>query len=162
MPTRALPLSLAPCTGCLTSMFIACPPSESQPIIGRKRILHQDFTTQCGGNSCRHGFIIIELPVRKIRGVEQYSIGAQMVDRPFHPIRVCGRVEWLDGEANVIAHDLRRRAVDPGHLTAHAAPEFREPHKNAGSHVTPDSSSTTLRPGYLANTPSQTRLASCD
>ena len=43
MPTRAL--SLAPRTGCLTSIFIASPPLESQPIIGRKRILHQDFTT---------------------------------------------------------------------------------------------------------------------
>src|SRR5215475_16007351 len=102
MPTRALPLSLAPRTGCLTSIFIARPPLESQPIIGRKRILHKDFTPQCGRNACRHGFVAVELPVRKIRGVEQYSIGPQMVDRLFHLSRVGGCVEWLDGEAHVI------------------------------------------------------------
>src|SRR5215475_14851129 len=135
MPTRALAVR----SGCLTSMFIGIPPWSSytlletlQSIIGRKRVVHQDLAVQSGRNSSRHALIAIELPVGKVRGIEQYSIGAQMVDRPLHLVRIGRRIERLDGQADVVAHDLRRRAVNPGHLGAHAAPELREPPEEAG------------------------------
>ncbi len=37
------------------------------------------------------------------------------------------RIERLDGQAEVLAEDLRRRAVDPRHLGAAAAPELGQP-----------------------------------
>ena len=45
-----------------------------------------------------------------------------MVDGPFHLIWVGRGVERLDGQAEVIAHDVGWRTVDPGHLGAHPAP----------------------------------------
>src|SRR3954465_70625 len=153
MPTRAL----APSCGCLTSMFIAGAPSKRAPakarsspipgirkrmnsleltapeaIIGRQRILHQDFAMERGGNSRRHSLIAVELPVRIVRRIEQYSIGTQMIDYPFHLVGIARCVEWLDGKADVVANDLGRRAVDPRHLRAHPAPELREPPEKAG------------------------------
>src|SRR5215470_1283214 len=100
--SKILTRALAPRSGCLTSMFIArppygrCrgrrsgalfPPSRSevvQPIIGRERVVHQDLAPQMRGNSRRQRLVAVELPVGKVRGIEQYSIGTQVVDDPFH------------------------------------------------------------------------------
>ena len=35
-------------------------------------------------------------------------------------------IERLDGQAEMLAHDLRRRTVDPRHFEPHAAPELRQ------------------------------------
>jgi len=59
------------------------------------------------------------------------------------------RVDRLQGHANVLADDLGRRAVDPGHLGAHAAPGFAGPHSRLGSQVKPDSLSTSRSDGKL-------------
>src|SRR4029077_4427754 len=45
--------------------------SAPDAIIGRQRILHQDFAMQPGRYACRDGLVPIELPVRIVRGVEQ-------------------------------------------------------------------------------------------
>src|SRR5262245_4831994 len=70
--------------------------------------------------------------MREVRSVEQYTIGTYVVDGPFHLIWVGRSVERLDGEPEMVAHDLGRRAVDPGHLGAHPAPELRKPPQEAG------------------------------
>src|ERR1700730_12576211 len=73
-----------------------------EPIIGRERIVHQDLATQMSGNSRRQRLVAVELPMRKIRGIEQYSIGTQVVDDPFHQLGDGRRVKRLNGKADVV------------------------------------------------------------
>ena len=140
----------------MNSLELAAP----EAIIGRKRILHQDFAMQRGGYSRRYGLVAVELPVRIVRGVEQHGIGTQMIDHPFHLIGLGRRVERLDGEADMVANDLVGRAIDPRHLrsgrrarTSQTARECRE----ARSRPIPK---TTFSPGTW-RTPFGTRLVTC-
>src|SRR5262249_6193159 len=108
--SKILTRLLAARSGSLTSMFIARPPLwQLEPIIGRERIVDQDLAAQTSGNSRRQRVVAVELPVGKIRGVEQYIIRTHVVDHPFDQFGRVRRVERLDGEADVVAHDLGRR-----------------------------------------------------
>ena len=70
----------------------------------------------------RHDGVAVELPVRIVAGEQQHAIGADLVDQILDAGAVGRRVERLRRQADVLAHQLRRRLLDPRHLDADALP----------------------------------------
>src|SRR5215467_16228307 len=97
--------------------------------IGGERIVDQDLAGKRWRKAGGEHVIVRKLPVRKIGRGKQHLLGLQLIPDSAN-VRRRGRcVKGLDGQADMIAGKLLRRAVEPGYLEAHAAPEFGEPPK---------------------------------
>ena len=88
----------------------------------------------------RHRVVAVELPVRIIRREQEHLIGADLLDHVGDACGIRRAVERLHGDADMVADDRSRLALDPRHLDAHAAPglvgaphEGRQP-AHAGFH----------------------------
>src|SRR5262249_28221276 len=84
-----------------------------EPRVGLKRIVDRDLLLQRRRKALRHHLVAVELPMRKIRGVKKDVVGAQMLDGALDGVGIGRRIERLDGQAEMVANDLVRRAVDP-------------------------------------------------
>ena len=90
-------------------------------------IVDHDLPGEVGGNARRHRVVTVELPMGVIRGKQQQLVRAEMIEQAAHDVGGIGCVERLDGQAEMIAEDVARRAVDPGNLGAQAAPQLCQP-----------------------------------
>src|SRR6266700_8249023 len=88
---------------------------------GFKRIVGTHARYDTGRQMRRYRVVAVELPVRIIRREQEHLVGADHVDDVGDAGRIGRRVERLRGEADVVTHDRRRLAIDPGHFDAHAA-----------------------------------------
>ena len=95
--------------------------------IGGERIVDQDLPAQGGRQAGGQHVVAVELPVRKIGREQQHVVGLQLVHDSPNVRRRWRRVKGLDRQPDVVAHEFLGRAVDPGHLVAHPAPELGEP-----------------------------------
>src|SRR5262245_36988466 len=95
--------------------------------IGAERIVNQDLAGKRGRKAGGQHGVVRKLPVRKIGREKQHLVGLQLIHDSANVRRGGRRVKGLDRQADMITGKLLRRAVEPGHLEAHAAPEFGEP-----------------------------------
>src|SRR5712664_4049108 len=93
--------------------------------IGRMRIVHLDLSREVGRDAGGKEIVAIELPMRVIGGKQQEFVRAQMIDDTADDVRGFRRIERLHGQAEMIAEDFQRGAVEPRDLGAQAAPELR-------------------------------------
>ena len=139
------------------------PWSSLRAIIGRQRIVDHDLAPQRRRNACRHRVVAVELPVRIVRGEQQHIVGTQMFDRPVPPRR--GRparrtAGWSGGHGRARSRRASGRPTAP--RCAARARTWRTATGSRAARSRRIPSARPSGPGYLANTPSQIRLASCD
>src|SRR5215471_11886106 len=84
--------------------------SRQQRRIRRSWIVDHDLALELNREAARQDLVAVELPVRIVAGVEQDLVRPQMVDHAGDLVAGVRRVERLDGHAEMVAKDLRRRA----------------------------------------------------
>src|ERR1700730_4830254 len=92
--------------------------------IGRARIVHHDLAREVARNARGEEIIAVELPMRVVGGEQQELVRTQMIDHAADDVGGIRSVERLDGQAEMVAENIPRRALEPGNLAAQAAPEF--------------------------------------
>ena len=77
----------------------------------------------------RHRVGALVVPVRVIGREQQHAVRADLLAQLLDAVLVGRGIEWLDCQAEVVADDVGRRAIDPRHLDPHAFPGLvRAPH----------------------------------
>src|SRR5712664_4590126 len=126
-------------TSLMRSSFLrSC--GEREPRKCFKRIVGTHARYDACRQMRRYRVIAVELPMWVIGGEQEHLVRVDHVDDVCNAFRIGRTVERLRGQADVVAHDRRRLAIDPGHLDADAAPglvgaphEGRQP-ADAGLH----------------------------
>src|SRR6202012_4339530 len=106
----------------MTSLMRSSCLIQFQPRKGFQRIVGTHTRHDALRQMRRYRVVAVELPVRIIRREQEHLVGADLFDDVFDALRVGRSVERLHGDADVVADDGGRLALDPGHLDAHAAP----------------------------------------
>jgi hypothetical protein len=70
----------------------------------------------------REHLVAVELPVRVVGRKQQQRVRIEMVDQAADEVGRIRGIERLDGGAEMVAEDVARRALDPRHFGAQAAP----------------------------------------
>src|SRR5579871_485341 len=99
------------------------PPLE----ISGVRIVHHDLAHEVDRDAGWKKTVPVELPMRVIRRKQQEFVGTEMIDETADNVAGIRRIEWLQGQAEMITEDLRGGSVNPWDLRAQAAPELRHP-----------------------------------
>src|SRR6185503_13463543 len=89
---------------------------ELQPRKSFKRVVGTHPRDDAGRQMWRHRIVAVELPVRIIGREQEHLVGADLLDDVGDAGRIRRAVERLHGDADMVADDRSRLALDPWHL----------------------------------------------
>ena len=85
-------------------------------------IVRAHARSDAGGQMRRHRIVTVELPVRIVGRKQEHLVGTDLLDHVGDANSIRRPVKRLHGDADMVADDRSRLALDPGHLDADAAP----------------------------------------
>src|SRR6476661_4190421 len=93
---------------------------ELQPREGFERVISAHSRNDTRRQMRRHRIVTVELPVRIVGRKQEHLVGADLLDHVSDTGGIRRPIERLHGDADMVANDGSRLALDPRHLDAHA------------------------------------------